>query len=143
MAKKIFLEITTLEKTLYSGEVDQVSIPTKMGEITILPGHIALVSALSSGELKALAGNDVVSFAVVGGFAEITRERVIIMADTADLPEDLEEEKITAARGKVEELIKKYPKESQEYSVLSERLENELAKLKLIEQLKGKKRKKV
>lgn len=137
------LEITTLEKIVYSGEVDQVSIPTKMGEITILPGHIPLVSALAAGELKAGVGNDVVSMAIVGGFAEVFSDKVVIMADTAELTEELEKEKIEKARARVEELIKKYPKESEEYSVLSERLENELAKLKMIEQFKGKKRKSV
>lgn len=141
--EKLLLEIITLEKTVYSGEVDQVSIPTKMGEITILPNHIPLVSALGIGELKAVVSNDIISMAVVGGFVEISPDKVVVMADTAEMAEELQEEKIKVAKEKVEELIKKYPKESEEYSVLSERLENELAKLKLVEQFKDRKRRKV
>lgn len=143
MPKKLQLDIVTLERTVYSGEVDHVSIPTKMGEITILPNHIPLVSALASGELKAAIGNDLVSMAVYGGFVEVLPQRVVVLADTAELAQELEAEKITKAKERVEELIKKYPKESEEYTILSERLAAELAKVKMAEQFKNKRKRKV
>jgi len=63
------------------------------------------------------------------------------MADTAELSEELSEEKIQKAKVKVEELIKKTPEKSDEYEVLSQRLEAELAKLKMLEAFRGKKKK--
>ncbi len=138
---KLQLDIITLEKSVYSGEVDQVSIPTKMGEVTILPNHIPLVGALGMGELKAKIGNDFVSMAIYGGFAEINGNKVIVMADTAELADELSEEKIEKARKKVEETIKQYPEDSDEYEILSQRLEAELAKLKMFKSLRNKKNK--
>ena len=49
---KIKFEIITPERTVYQDDIDQLTLPTKMGEITILPHHIPLVAALLPGELR-------------------------------------------------------------------------------------------
>ena len=59
--KELKLKIITPEKTVLEEMVDQVTLPTTEGEITILPGHIALVSALKAGDLVAKKNDDVTS----------------------------------------------------------------------------------
>ena len=85
----LILEIVTPEARVYSETVDTVVIPTVEGEVGILPGHIPLVAQVGAGELRATKGNVTQYLIVGGGFAQVTGERVSILADSA-----IEEEKI-------------------------------------------------
>ena len=83
------LEIVTPEARVYSETVDTVVIPTVEGEVGILPGHIPLVAQVGAGELRATKGGVTELLVVGGGFAQVTGEKVSILADSA-----IEEEKI-------------------------------------------------
>ena len=89
--KQIKLKIVTPEKILFEDIVSQVSVSTIMGEITILPNHIPLVSQLASGEIviKTEQGREDL-MAVSGGFIEVLPDQVVILADTAERAEDIE-----------------------------------------------------
>ena len=56
---RLHFEITTPERTVYKEDIDQVTVPTASGEITILPNHTPLVSQLASGELVVKHGDDI------------------------------------------------------------------------------------
>ena len=86
---QLTLEIVTPEARVYSNTVDTVVIPTVEGEIGVLPGHIPLVTQIGVGELRATRGGVTELLAVGGGFAQVTGEKVSILADSA-----IEEEKI-------------------------------------------------
>ena len=66
--KQLKLKIVTPERLVFEDLVDQVSIPTELGEITVLPDHISLIAKLSSGDVVAYAGGEHVPMAVSGGF---------------------------------------------------------------------------
>jgi len=85
----LILEIVTPEARVYSETVDTVVIPTVEGEVGILPGHIPLVAQMGAGELRATKGATTEYIIVGGGFAQVTGEKVSILADSA-----IEEEKI-------------------------------------------------
>ena len=85
----LILEIVTPEARVYSETVDTVVIPTVEGEVGILPGHIPLVAQVGAGELRATKGSVTQLLVVGGGFAQVTGEKVSILADSA-----IEEEKI-------------------------------------------------
>jgi len=85
----LILEIVTPESRVYSETVDTVVIPTVEGEVGILPGHIPLVAQVGAGELRATKGSVTQLLVVGGGFAQVTGEKVSILADSA-----IEEEKI-------------------------------------------------
>ena len=85
----LILEIVTPEARVYSETVDTVVIPTVEGEIGILPGHIPLVTQVGAGELRATKGGVTELLIVGGGFAQVTGEKVSVLADSA-----IEEEKI-------------------------------------------------
>ncbi|MFZ4632394.1 MAG: ATP synthase F1 subunit epsilon [Patescibacteria group bacterium] len=128
--KTIKFEIVTPERVVLKQEILQVSVPTKSGEITILPDHIPLVSILKPGiiELKKIDGVTEI-MAVSGGFIEVLKDKIVILADTAERAEELDEERIAMAQKKAEEL-KKSAKEIDDidFAAVSAQLEKELAR---------------
>ncbi len=102
--KTIQLKIATPEKLIYEAVVDHVSLPTVDGEITILPGHVSLITRISRGEIIAGEKNEKVPFVIVGGFAEINGESVIVLADYAEDLREMTESHIETARARAEEL---------------------------------------
>lgn len=125
------LSITTPERTLYSDEVDEVTLPTQMGEITVLPHHIPMVSLLAPGELRLKKGNDRILMAVSGGFIEVRRDRVVVLADTAERSDEIDEQRAEEARQRAEKLMKEKRVDSVEYAALAAKLEKELARLRV------------
>ncbi len=105
----IKLEIVTAERQVYSGDVDLVSAPGVQGTLGILPKHAPLLTALESGELRALKGGAEESFAISGGFMEVLPDQVIVLADTAERAEEIDLERAEAARQRAEGLLKERP----------------------------------
>lgn len=131
MSKKIIkFEIVTPEKVILSEQITQVVVPTKAGEITVLAGHLPLVSSLESGVIiaKKEDGSDVI-MAVSGGFCEVTKEKVVILADTAERADELDEERIKEARvlaEKSKEDVKHM--DAERFANISAKLQKELAR---------------
>ena len=71
MSKQLKLKIVTPERLVLEEMVDQVTLPTTLGEITVLPEHIPLITGLASGDVVALVDGEHVPMAVVGGFVEV------------------------------------------------------------------------
>ena len=79
MNKKLNFKIATPERIVYENEVDSVTCPTEMGEVTILPDHIPLVANLRPGELKTIQNGQLRFFAVSGGFLEVRPKNEIVI----------------------------------------------------------------
>jgi len=96
------LEIVTPEATIYSEDVEMVTVPGVEGEMGIYPMHVPLMTQISAGELIARkAGQD--HFLAIGeGFVEITGERVAVMTDMAIKADDIDESKAEEARKRAE-----------------------------------------
>ena len=78
------------ERTVYEDEIDQVTLPTQEGEITVLPDHIPLISVLAAGELVAKNGSEEIAMAVSGGMIEVRKNEITILADTAERAEEID-----------------------------------------------------
>ena len=89
----MLLELATPTRQLVSEEVDEVVAPGTEGYFGVLPGHAALLATLGSGEVVYRKGREEVHLAVHGGFAEVTPERVIILAELAERPEEINRER--------------------------------------------------
>jgi F-type H+-transporting ATPase subunit epsilon len=100
------LEIVTPEARVYSDTVDTVVIPTVEGEIGILPGHIPLVAQVGAGELRATKGGVTQLLVVGGGFAQVTGEKVSILADSAINEEKIDEHAVEDAMKRAEDALK-------------------------------------
>ena len=87
------LEIVTPERQVYSDEVDSVQLPGSEGELGVLPHHAPLVSTLGVGELRFRKGGVEESFAIVGGFLQVRPDRVVVLAETADMASEIDLEK--------------------------------------------------
>lgn len=128
--KSIRFEIATLERTLMKQEVFQATIPTESGEITVLPEHIPLVSIIKPGviEIKTTDGNTEI-IAISGGFVEVLREKIVILADTAERAEELDESRIIEARKTAEEAkAEAMTQDNYDLSAVAARLDFELAR---------------
>jgi F-type H+-transporting ATPase subunit epsilon len=101
----LHLEIVTPERLAYSDDVDMVLVPGIDGELGILPHHTPLVSLLGYGELKIRKGSDEESFAIVGGFLQVRPDKVVVMAETADLAAEIDLEKAQEARREAERAL--------------------------------------
>ena len=126
------VEIITPEKISYSEDADQVSLPTAEGEITVLPGHIPLVTQLLPGELTLKKGNQYIVMAAGGGFAEITGKKVSIATDLAQRPEEIDERVAEEARKRAEQALTERERLSEEeFAVTAANLQKALAQLKI------------
>jgi len=103
----IHFEIVTPEKTVLKEEVLQLTVPTKMGEITVLPHHFPLVASLQAGviEIK-LLDDKVETVAVSGGFIEVRKNNeVVVLADSAEKAEEIDIKRAEEARARARQLM--------------------------------------
>lgn len=106
MAGKLRIEIVTGERVvLTEDDVDMVSVPGAMGQLGILPEHAPLVTLLAQGELRIKKGNSEQSILVFGGFMEVTDNKVLVLADTAERVEELDLARAEDARKRAEASI--------------------------------------
>ena len=128
--KTIKFEIVTPEKVVLRKDILQVSVPTENGEITVLPDHIPLISVLSPGVIEAkLEGGLTEIMSVSGGFIEVMKNKVVILADTAERAEEIDEKRVGEAYLRAEELKKKMEiRDEAKFSELTVKIEKELAR---------------
>jgi len=105
----LHLEIVTSERTVFSGDVDMVTIPGSGGVMGVLPHHAPVLSTLRPGELRVKIGDETHEFAIGGGFVDIHDNRVIILADSAERAEEIDIARAEAARARAAELLKNPP----------------------------------
>lgn len=96
------LELATPTRMLVSGEVDEVVAPGVEGYFGVLPGHAALLTTLGSGAVTYRIGRDEKHLVVMGGFAEVQPDRVIILAEVAEAPEEIDRARAERARQRAE-----------------------------------------
>lgn len=105
MASTFKLEIVTPERMFFSGDVETVVLKTPQGEIGILPGHIPLVAAVAVGPLRIKKDGEWVEAVLTEGFMEIKQDKTIILTDTAEWPDEIDENRAEAARVRAEERL--------------------------------------
>jgi F-type H+-transporting ATPase subunit epsilon len=98
MAKTLKLEIVTPETTVYSEDVEMVTLQGVEGQMGILPEHIRLMTQLVPGEMIVRKNGQDDFLAVGEGLVEITGERVAIVTDMAVRAENIDEAKVEEAR---------------------------------------------
>lgn len=103
MADTIHIDIVSAEHEIFSGDVEMIFAPAKLGEVGIAPGHTPFVSQMGPGEVrvKVSEGNET-AFFVSGGMLEVQPKIVTILSDTAQRAEDLDEVAILKAKEEAE-----------------------------------------
>lgn len=100
--KNFFLEIITPGKVVYSGEAIRLQAPSTAGYFEILYNHTPFLSALKTGKIKVTAAAGKKYFAISGGFAEVYKNKVIVLAETAEPSEEIEVNRALAAKQRAE-----------------------------------------
>jgi F-type H+-transporting ATPase subunit epsilon len=101
----LLLEIVTPERQVFSEEVDSVVCPGIEGELDVLPHHAPLLTTLGVGELRIRRGSDEEFFAIAGGFLQVRPDKVVVMAETADMASEIDLEKAQTARQEAERAL--------------------------------------
>src|SRR3972149_6247033 len=118
------LEIVTPEEKVYSEEVDQVTLPTSTGQITILPQHLPVITQVIPGEITVKKAGKVSHLVTGEGFAEITHTSVSVMTDLAQESEKIDEKAAEEARKRAEEALKqKHTMSEEEFAMTAAALE--------------------
>jgi len=129
----LHLEIVTPERLAYSDDVDMVLVPGIDGELGILPHHTPLVSLLGLGELKIRKGGTEESFAIIGGFLQVRPDKVVVMAETADMASEIDLEKAQEARREAERALESGFHEGADLSAARAQLQQALLRIRVAE----------
>jgi F-type H+-transporting ATPase subunit epsilon len=129
----LHLEIVTPERLAYSGEVDAVVVPGSDGELGILPHHAPLVSTLGVGELRIRTGGTQESFAIFGGFLQVRPDKVVVMAELADLASEIDLEAAQEARREAERALEAGYVEGVDLSAARAALQHALLRMRVAE----------
>ncbi len=95
---KLLLEVITPTKVVLKEEVDEVTIPSVEGEITILPNHVGLLTKLMPGKMVIKRSGKEEDYVVFGGFLEVSQNHLTVLADHAARATDMEIAKAIEAR---------------------------------------------
>ena len=129
----IQLEIVTPERLVFEDQVDSVNVPGIEGELGILPHHAPLLSMLGFGELRFRRGGVEESFAIIGGFVQVRPDKVVVMAETADLAGEIDLEKAQEARREAERALEGGYKEGADLSAARAALQQALLRIRVAE----------
>jgi F-type H+-transporting ATPase subunit epsilon len=102
VADRLTLELATPTRLVVTAEVDEVVVPGSMGYFGVLPGHAPLLATLGIGELTYRIGREEYHVATSGGFAEVRNDKVIVLADVAETPADIDRARAERARDRAE-----------------------------------------
>lgn len=132
--KTINFEIVTPERVVLKEEIKQVTAPTKSGEITILPSHIPLVSSLKPGVIEIVNLKDEREImSVSGGFIEVLRNKVVILADTAERAAEIDMERAEEAFKRAEKIKREHIEfDDRRFADVNARIATELARTKAV-----------
>jgi len=129
---KIKLKIATPERVVLEDKIEQITLPTANGEITILPNHLPIVTSLKPGEILAKKEGNDLPLATSGGFIEFADNQLTILADTAERVEEIDEVRAEEGRTKAAKLLEQQQDKSEiDFTSVAAKLEKELARLKV------------
>ena len=103
--KQLLLEVVTPDRLVLSTEAEVVVCPGVEGQFGVLPGHIPFLSALEIGEMYYKAGGKTEYLAVSGGFAEVTGEKVTIVAESAEMGREIDVDRAKRALERAEKRL--------------------------------------
>jgi len=116
MADAIHLDILTPEKVVFSDSIEMVTAPGGLGEFGVLPGHAALITTLETGEVAIKKDNREYWLAISGGFAEVGNDKVTILAEAAELAQEIDIKRAEAAKIQAEEKLKSLSSDDSQFS---------------------------
>jgi F-type H+-transporting ATPase subunit epsilon len=109
------LDIVTPEKVVFSEPVTMVTAPGTAGEFGVLSGHAAFVTTLEIGEVTIKKEGREQYVAIAGGFAQVVDDKMIILAEAAEMAQEIDIKRAEAAKVRAEEKLKDLAKEEGQF----------------------------
>jgi F-type H+-transporting ATPase subunit epsilon len=131
MADRIQLDVITPERRFVSETVDAVTLPGLDGELGILPGHTPLISQLQTGVLAYTQGGTTRRLLVSGGFVEVNGDRVSVLADLAEMPDEVDTARARQEREQAERTLNAFTGAPEELEEVRAQLDRATARLQL------------
>ncbi|MFA5881176.1 MAG: F0F1 ATP synthase subunit epsilon [Eubacteriales bacterium] len=103
--KNITVEIVTPERVVFSEPVDFVVVPGVEGYLGILPMHAPIVSGINNGIIKVITDGVQTKISTSGGFLEVNKDKVVILAETAERGDEIDVIRAKAARERAEQRL--------------------------------------
>jgi F-type H+-transporting ATPase subunit epsilon len=125
------LDIVTPERTVYSEQVEMVIARAAEGDIGILPHHSPFVSPLKITAVRVKKDGKEILVAISGGFIEVRGDKVTILAETAELPQDIDVERAEAAKKRAEKRLADKKKEDIDFKRAQLALDKAINRIKV------------
>ena len=129
MADNLQLTIVTPEKMVVTEEVDEVNVPGVEGDMGILYDHAPILTTLRPGKVSYQQDTETIFLVVSGGYLEVTDNRVIVLAETAEFLDEIDRTRAKAARGKAEEMLANANLTDEEFAKAQKKLFRAVARL--------------
>ncbi|MBU8905891.1 F0F1 ATP synthase subunit epsilon [Desertibacillus haloalkaliphilus] len=109
------VNVVTPDGKVFEGDVEMVSARAQSGELGILPRHIPMVAPLTIGAVRLKDGSNIQLVAVNGGFIEVRPDQVTILAESAELPSDIDVARARAAKERAERRLQQAKQDEIDY----------------------------
>lgn len=136
MAETFQLEIVTPEKLVVRDSVEEAQIPGRNGYLGVLPGHAPLITELGAGEISYRSGGQLHRFAMAWGFAEVLPDRVTVLAETVERPDEIDVARAERSLKEAEESLKSAQTE-EDFSIATGKIERAQARLDVSRRQEG------
>lgn len=133
MADKLELEVVTPDRLVARETVDIVMAKGALGEFGILPNHIPFLTTLQPGELRYRKDNQLEYMAVAGGFAEISDNKVTILAEAAERAREIDVDRARRAKERAEKRLAQAKAEAIDYARAEAALKRSMIRLQIAE----------
>jgi F-type H+-transporting ATPase subunit epsilon len=131
MAEQLQLDVVTPDRRVLEAPADMVTVPGLGGELGILPGHTPLISQLQTGVLSYTSGGRTFQLHVSGGFVEVNEDRISVLAEIAELPEEIDAARARLARDHVEKALSAWTGTEEDFEQARVKLERSMVRLQL------------
>jgi F-type H+-transporting ATPase subunit epsilon len=131
MAQQLELAVVTPERQVLAESVDMVTLPGLGGELGILPGHTPLISQLQTGVLSYIKDGNSFRLLVSGGFIEVKDDRVSVLAEIAERPEEIDAARARLAREHAEKQLSAWSGTQEDFEKARAKLERSIVRIQL------------
>lgn len=139
MSDNLFLEIVSPQGIVFEGNIEQVSLPTVNGVITVLPHHAALFTKLMEGEIELVQQGKGTSYIIAGGFFEINNNKGSVLSDYAIRAESIVEAKSEEKKRQAEQRLRE-KLTNEEFTIADKDLKMSILELKIAQKVKRRQR---
>src|ERR1051325_8221628 len=131
MNQSLQLEVVTPERRVLSESVNSVTVPGRNGEMQILPGHAALISELKTGVLTYNQDGTNFQLHVSGGFMEVNNDKLSVLAEIGERPEEIDAARARLAREHTEKQLSAWNASEEDFERAQAKLARSMVRLQL------------